>query len=82
MLWECDKSPRGFQKVEELDRSQSRDEICDRFENSLIHIFLRFTRRLELAFRDAQGMVAAFNHVQKIWRFHLGSDPLQQIQRT
>ena len=27
-------------------------------------------------------MVAAFNDMQKIWRFHLGSNALQKIQWT
>src|SRR5438046_2356706 len=27
-------------------------------------------------------MVAAFNDMQKVWRFHFGSNPLQKIQRT
>ena len=48
----------------------------------MIDIFLRFARRLELSLRYAQGMVAALNHVQKVWRFHVGPNALQQIQRT
>ena len=47
-------SPRRFQRVGELRRWQSRDEICNRFENSLINLFLRFTRRLELPLRHTQ----------------------------
>ena len=27
-------------------------------------------------------MIAALDDVQKVWRFHLGSNALQQIQRT
>ena len=27
-------------------------------------------------------MVAAFHDMQKVWRFHFGSNPLQKIQRT
>src|SRR6266513_3820232 len=27
-------------------------------------------------------MVAAFNDMQKVWRFHFDSNPLQKIQRT
>jgi hypothetical protein len=53
------------------------NKSSDSFEDSVIHIFLRFTGCLELPFRHAQGMIAAFDHVQGIWRFHLGSDALQ-----
>ena len=71
------QSNRKFlSSVGKLRRWQSRDEVCDRLEDSLIHIVLRFARCVELAFRHAQGMVAAFDHTQKIWRFHLGPDAL------
>src|SRR5258707_7807987 len=67
---------------EELRRWQRGDEVCDRFENSLFHSFLRFACCLELALRHAQGMVATLDDVPEIPRFHLGSHPLQKIQRT
>ena len=54
----------------------------DCFKCLLIDIFLSFTRCLDLAFRHAQGMVAAFHNVQKVSRFHLGSNALQKIRRT
>ena len=44
----------SFSRIQELRREQSRDEICNRLEDSLIHIFLRFTRCLELALRHPQ----------------------------
>jgi hypothetical protein len=40
------------------------NKSSDSLEDSLIDIFLRFARRLELPFRHAQGMIAAFDHVQ------------------
>src|SRR5258708_35873379 len=58
---------------EELRRWQRGDEVCDRFENSLIHSFLRFARCLELTLRHAQGMVATLDDVQEIPRFNLAS---------
>ena len=39
---ECDASSRRFQGLEELRRQPIGNEICDRFENSFIDIFLRF----------------------------------------
>ena len=47
----------------------------------MIDIWLRFARRLELTLRHTQGMVAAFDHMQAVWRFNLASNALQQIQR-
>ena len=67
VLLECDESSRRFHGgFEGLRRWQIGNEVCDRFENSLIEIFLRFARRLELSLRHTQGMVAALNHVQKV----------------
>ena len=63
-------------------RGELVNKSSDSSEGSLIHIFLRFTRRLELALRYAQRMIATLDHVQKVWCFHLGSDALQEIQRT
>ena len=63
-------------------RGRCGNECCDRLEDSSINVFLRFTRRLELAFRHTQRMIATLDHVQKVWRFHLGSDVLEKIRRT
>src|SRR5882724_11574701 len=51
-------------------------------EDLSIDVFLSSTRHLELALRYAQGMIATFDHVQDVWRLHLGSNALQKIQRT
>ena len=58
-------------------RGELVNESGDSFEGSLIDVFLRFTRCLELAFRHAQRMIAAVDYVQEVWRFHVGSDALQ-----
>ena len=60
----------------ELGRQGIGNERRDGLEDSFINLFLRFARRLELPFRHAQGMIAALDNVQKVWRFHLGSDAL------
>ena len=65
-----------------LGWQQTGHEVCNCFENSLIDMFLRLTRCLELALRHAQGMIAAFDNAQKVWGFHLGSNLLKEIQRT
>src|SRR4051794_38514750 len=81
-FWSAHASSRRSKVREELRRWHSRDEICGGFENSLIHVFLLFARRLELVLRHPQGMIAAVNDMQKVWHFHLASNALQQIQRT
>jgi hypothetical protein len=58
------------------------NKSSDNSEGSLVDLFLRFANCLELALRYAQGMIATFDDVQEILRFHFGSHPLQQIQRT
>jgi hypothetical protein len=58
------------------------NKSSDSSEGSLVDVFLRFANCLELALRYAQGMIGVLGHVQKVWRFHFGSDTLQQIQRT
>src|SRR4029077_12016293 len=58
------------------------NKSSDSSEGSLVDLVLRFANCLELALRHAQGMVAAFDHMQAVWRFHLASNALQQIQRT
>ena len=58
------------------------NKSSDRLEDLVIDIFLCFACSLKLAFRQVQGMIATVDHVQEIPRFHFGSHPLQQIQRT
>ena len=54
----------------------------DCFENLVIVIFLRFARSVKLALWHAQGMIAAFDHVQSVRCFHLSPDAFQKVQRT
>jgi hypothetical protein len=52
------------------------DKSSDSSEGSLVDLFLRFANCLELALRHPQGMIAALDHVQGIWRFHFASHAL------
>jgi hypothetical protein len=71
---------RRHSQRQRLQQIQSIDEIGNRFEDSSIGIFLSFAARLELAFGNAQRMVAAFNDMQEIWRFHPGTNALKKVQ--
>ena len=42
------------------------NKSSDSSEGSLVDLFLRFACCLELALRYAQGMVAAFDHMQAV----------------
>ena len=58
------------------------NETGNGLEDSLIDIVLRFPCGLKLALGDAQGMVAAFNDMQKVRCFHFAANALQKIQWT
>src|SRR5262249_15493591 len=59
--------------------SQSRKKLGHRLEDYLIDIDLCLAGCLPLALRHAQRMISAFYHMQEIWRFHLCSNPFQEI---
>ena len=48
----------------------------------MIDIVLRFACGLKLALGDAQGMVAAFNDMQKVQCFHFAANALKKVQWT
>jgi hypothetical protein len=58
------------------------DEAGDGFEDPAIDLLLRFTRSLELALSDDQGMIAALDEMQRVRHFHRGAHLLEQVERT
>lgn len=76
----CDGVLASLLRTEELRTGEITYEGADSLKCSLVHTFLRFTRRLKLSLWHPQRMVAGFDNVQKIRRFHLRSDTLQEIE--
>ena len=57
-------------------------ELPDRLEDAMINCVLGFSAVLELAFRDEQGMIAAFDNVQFVGGGDFWADGRKQVQRT
>src|SRR5262249_55449090 len=57
-------------------------KIANRSQDATIDVVLCRPTRSELTLRDKQRMVAAFDHVKFICRFHFLSNALQDLQRA
>jgi hypothetical protein len=55
-------------------------ELLDRLEDTMINRVLRFTAALQLAFRDEQGMIAAFDNVQFVRGGDFLADGCEHVQ--
>ena len=58
------------------------NKLSDGLEHSLIHCILGFTFALQLLLGCEKRMVAAFDDMKEIRRFHFAPDALEQIERA
>ena len=57
-------------------------KLGDRGEDALIDLFLRLTRGFQLGLRHKQRMIAAFDDMKKVRRFHFLANVLEEIERA
>jgi hypothetical protein len=57
-------------------------KLSDGVQHLVIDLFLRLAGVSKLPFGHEQGMVAAFDDVKKVRRFHFAPDAFEQIERA
>jgi hypothetical protein len=58
------------------------NKLSDGAKHALIYDILSFAGALQMLLRDEKRMIAVFNYMEEIRRFHFGPDVFEQIERA